>query len=129
MGSGATFTIAKFGKWAFVDEVAGVKILTKKEKRENEPDSTPRFSHTANTMYARMDDDKKKVVQIAVYRNHEKIKDIEWGHFHKNTDGTTFKKGEVHVQEYVNGQRNRDGRLPTEEEKELARIVKEWHNG
>ena len=74
-------------------------------------------------MYGRMDKN-GKVVQIAVYENNVKVKDIEWGHNHK-----PFKKGQVHVQDYVNGVRQPEPREPNEEERKLVELVREEENG
>lgn len=123
MGSGAAFREGRFYEYVTVDFVAGVKVITKNNKKENEIDNTPAHSKSKNTMYARRNKD-GEIVQIAVYENHIKIKDIEWGHNHK-----PFKKGEVHVQEYINGVREREPRKPTDEERYLAEQVRRVDNG
>ena len=122
MGSGAGFREGRFDEYVMVDFVCGVKVLTKKNKKSNEIDNTPAHSHTPNTMYARRNQN-GEIVQIAVYENNVKVKDIEWGHNHK-----PFKKGDIHVQEYIDGIRQEEPRSPTEEEKLLAEKVRSKNN-
>lgn len=120
MGNGSSFMIGKFDEYVTVKYVAGVKVITKRNKKKGEKDNTPYYSHTPNTIYARRND-KGKVVQIAVYENNRKIKDIEWGHKHGK-----YNIGTVHVQEYdEQGNRNPIARDPTPEELMIANKVRE----
>lgn len=123
MGNGSTFMDAKFGKYKFVRHVVGVKVITKVNKNPKQPDNTPMFSNTANTMYAHVGGKEKKIVQISVYENHTKVKDIDWGHEHGK-----YKKGEVHVQEYIEKERQKEPRDPTEEEIMLVEAVRREDN-
>ena len=116
MGNGSAFLSGQFDQYYTVRYVAGIKIITKRNKTEKESDNTPLYSHTPNTTYARRNKS-GKVTQVSVYKDGVKVKDIEWGHKHK-----TFMKGEVHVSEYNNGIREKEPRSPTEEEKAIANI-------
>ena len=123
MGNGSSFMIGKFDEYVTVKYVAGVKVITKAHKNTKESDNTPFYSHTPNTMYARRND-KGKVVQIAVYENNKKIKDIEWGHKHGKYD-----VGVVRVQDYnILTGRSIEARDPTPEELMIAnKVRKEDH--
>ena len=119
MGNGSAFRAGTFGEYVTVKYIAGVRVITKKgspRKSEN----TPMYSHSEKTMYARRDAKTGKVTQIAVYDNHRKIKDIEWGHKHGK-----FEVGQVHVQEYIDGKRQPEAREPTAEELRLANKIME----
>lgn len=120
MGSGAAFKENKIGTEYFSqDSIAGIKIIQKKNKKKGTPDNTP------NTMYAIRDKVTGKVDQVSVYeaisesKHGRKIKDIEWGHYHK-----PFKKGEVHVQDYIEGIRQKAPRSPTKEELQIVEAVR-----
>lgn len=123
MGNGSAFLSGSFDQYYTVKYIAGIKVITKRNKNKKEADNTPLYSHTPNTMYARRDKN-GKVTQISVYKNGIKVKDIEWGHKHK-----TFQIGDVHVSEYKNGIREKEPREPTEEESVIANKVKEQDNG
>ena len=60
--------------------------------------------------------------QMRVYDNRASYKDFDWGHEHKNSDGTLFPKGIVHVQRYP-GAKGGDARYMTEEEHRLFDAV------
>ncbi len=40
------------------------------------------------------------IIQAKLYDGRQQKLDFDWGHRHKNDDGTIFPKGVVHVQEY-----------------------------
>ena len=126
MGNGSAFKDGKVGTQYLSNEsIVGIKIIQKVGKKEGDSDNTPMYSHTPNTMYAIRDKDTLKVDQVAVYeaipgsKYGRKIKDIEWGHDHD-----PFKKGEVHVQDYIDGVRQKTPRVPTEEEKQIAEEIR-----
>lgn len=121
MGSGAAFAKGKFDEYIMVKSISGIKVIEKVgDKRESK--NTPMHSHSKNAMYARMDEN-GKVVQISVYENNNKVKDIDWGHEHHE-----FKKGDVHVHTYDGFNRSKAVRRPTEEEMILVNKVKEQEN-
>ncbi len=100
----------------------GIKILARKSDGGS---STPAYSNTPNTMYAKIDKNSGLVNQVTVYGNGKdhraKMKDIDIGHPHTNPDGKLkFKKNEVHVQEYdKNGNRSNYARKPSKKELRL----------
>lgn len=126
MGNGSRFIDATFGNYFQEDAAFGVKLLdVKSGQRKN-----PHFSHTPDTMYAHRKNKNKKdkpgkedVVQISVYKNHERVLDIDWGHDHNE-----FKEGEIHVHIYKDGCKTKEYREPTPEEVELVNKVKERWN-
>lgn len=118
MGSGAAFVQGKFDEYRTVKSISGIKVI-EKISNEKESKNTPMHSHSKNAMYARMDE-YGNVVQISVYENNTKIKDIDWGHKHGD-----FNKGDVHVHTYDGFNRSKAVRRPTEEEMVLVNKVKE----
>lgn len=61
--------------------------------------------------------------QLRIYKDRRHYMDLDWGHEHKNADGTVFPKGVVHVQRYPRA-RGGDARYMTaEEHKVLDAIV------
>jgi len=111
----------------------GIKIL----KRVNGRSSTPTFSNTPNTMYAKKDSN-GRVDQISVYGQPEnsraKRKDIDIGHRHYNRDAngrktTHFSIGDVHVHEYrMNSEgipiRQQNARKPSRKERRLLMVAR-----
>ena len=116
MGSGAAFAAGKFTQYKVADSFCGVKLIvpTNKKKLRN----TPMHSHTPNTMYMKSDTETEVIDQIAVYKDNNKIKDIDWSHDHFgiHIDG-------VHVHDYINGAKIKKPRKPTDEELALAKAV------
>lgn len=123
MGNGAAFSVGRFDEYRTVKYVAGVRVITKTNKKVTEPDNTPMHSHSANTMYAKRDTKTKKIDQVAVYQNHSKVKDIDIGHVHKQ-----YKETDIHVHDYVNGKRSQKARNPTEQEKRILEEVRRQDN-
>ena len=121
MGSGAAFSAKEFKEYRHIDVVNGVKVLVRVTS-DNASQNTPMFSHTPNTIYARVNQC-GDVVQYTVYRNNKKVKDIDWSHNHGK-----YKTGEIHVQEY-NKTRMTEARDPTVEERELAEILMKKNYG
>lgn len=101
----------------------GIKIL---EKIGDKNTNTPMYSNTPYTMYAVLDEH-GIIKQISVYREEngrKKIKDIDFGHEHTNSDGTHFNKGEIHVQLYDGFVRLSDkARRPSKKEKRIMMMA------
>lgn len=124
MGNGAAFSVGRFDEYRTVKYVAGIRVVAKVNKKQNEPDNTPMHSHSANTMYAKRDTKTKKIDQVAVYENHNKVKDIDIGHKHYS-----YGVDDIHVHDYVNGKRQQKARDPTEQEKRILEEVRRQDNG
>ena len=58
----------------------------------------PQYANTGD-MYFRVGRD-GKVIQGKVYINRKQCIDFDWSHRHVNSDGQSFDKGTVHVQQY-----------------------------
>lgn len=124
MGNGSAFLIGKFDEYITVKYVAGIKVITRRDKKDGQPDNNPMHSHTANTMYAHLDRETGKVVQVSVYKDNVKVKDIDWGHQHGK-----YKKGETHVHVYVDGIRQKGAVEPSEEDLLIAETVRSEDDG
>lgn len=87
------------GEELYVDGLK-VKIIKLKADPTGTHSNLPWYSDTSNVYIVLGNDGLAK--QIRIYKNHEPFKDFDWGHNHinKNTDGRTFPKLTVHVQEY-----------------------------
>lgn len=121
MGNGAAFSVGRFDEYRTVKYIAGVRVVAKVDKTGKS--NTPMHSHSANTMYAKYDTETRKIDQIAVYENHNKVKDIDIGHDHK-----PYTKTDIHVHDYVDGVRKK-ARDPTEQEKMILQEVRRQDNG
>lgn len=92
--------------------------------------STPAFSNTPNTMYAKTKDKTGVVTQISFYsRGKEqrgKTKDIDIDHKHKNKDNKLkFSENDIHVHEYdENGRRSENARKPSKKERRLLMVAR-----
>ena len=58
----------------------------------------PTYANSSD-IYFRVNRD-GEVIQGKVYINRKHTLDFDWGHTHKNADGSVFEKGIVHVQVY-----------------------------
>ncbi|MBR2448949.1 MAG: hypothetical protein IKB30_02380 [Clostridia bacterium] len=121
MGSGAGFFEKGIFNYKQEDSHCGVKLLI---RLDNGHKNCPMYSHSSK-MYAHRDTE-KKVTQIAVYENRVRVYDIDWGHDHDS-----FKKGEIHIQYYKDGHRDksRPAEKPTPEQVQLVKeICRRWNN-
>ena len=120
MGNGAAFSVGRFDEYRTVKYVAGIRVIARQDS--NGHDNTPLHSHSADTMYAKRGK-KGKINQVAVYKNHIKVKDIDWGHKHPGIDS------EIHVHLYDENGKKFLSRLPNVDEKKIAYTVMESENG
>lgn len=101
----------------------GIKII---EKIDNKSSNTPINSNTPYTMYAANDSHSGELKQISVYGGQDgrtKIKDIDYGHEHINTNGKRFAENEIHVQLYNGTERLTDARKPSKKERRLMMMA------
>ncbi len=101
----------------------GIKIL---DSNINQSNGLPLFSNTPHTMYAERKNE--KVIQISVYGGGKdgrmKLKDIDWGHPHKNNGVTKmWQIGQIHVHEYNGRTRSTMARNPSTKERRLAMMA------
>lgn len=84
--------------------VNGVKgtLLKRKDDASGAHSNLPAYSKTSD-MYFRYGTDGKTVAQGSLYIGQKKVCDFDWGHTHRNNDGTLFPKGTVHVHMYGSG--------------------------
>lgn len=81
-----------------INDVKGT-LLKRKEDPTGAHSNLPAYSKTSD-MYFRYGTDGKTVVQGSLYIGQKKVLDFDWGHPHRNNDGTKFLKGIVHVHTY-----------------------------
>lgn len=82
-------------------EVNGVrgKVVLDQRDPNRQHYSLPSYANTSD-MYFKVAKD-GEVIQGRLYIDRKSVLDFDWGHTHTNTsDGKTFKKGTIHVQEY-----------------------------
>lgn len=82
-------------------EVNGVrgKVLLDQRDPNGQHYSLPAYANTSD-MYFKVSKD-GEVIQGRLYIDRKSVLDFDWGHTHTNrSDGKTFTKGIVHVQEY-----------------------------
>lgn len=122
MGSGAGYRDG-VKQYQTIDVLFGAKLITKVENVKKGkmvvPDNTPAHSYTPNTIYAKRDSKTSKIDQITIYENHDKVRDIDWGHAHED-----FAANDVHVHEYHNNIRSKKARAPTKIESELVNNIR-----
>ncbi len=75
--------------------------------------SLPFYSKTSDAYVNLGKDGKPK--QIRLFKDRKSWKDFDWGHTHKNKDGSIFPKGVVHVQRFQ-GVNSKDARFLTADE-------------
>lgn len=68
--------------------------------------------------YANIDAETGKIIQLRLNRSRASHIDFDWGHEHKNLDGSNlrFSEGIVHVHTYEKGKRNRIARYMNNDE-------------
>lgn len=88
---------------AFLVNGLKCKVIKLKTDPQGIHSNIPWYSNTSDAYVILGNDGLAK--QIRIYKDHEPLKDIDWGHIHKNysTNGAEFSKGVVHVQEYQKG--------------------------
>ncbi len=85
------------------------KIIEKKTIHNERHNTLPAYSCTSEVYFAKGADGLAS--QCKVYSNGKMLKDFDWDHSHRNSDGTFFPEGTVHVQEYTVSQRKgKDGK-------------------
>lgn len=72
------------------------KIVKLKNDKDGNHSNLPQFADTSDMYFKRGKNG--KVIQGRVYIDRRMTIDFDWGHDHRNQDGTAFKKGIVHVQ-------------------------------
>lgn len=84
-----------------VNGVRGKVVLDQRDPN-GQHYSLPSYANTSD-MYFKVAKN-GEVVQGRLYINRKSVLDFDWGHTHTNTsDGKTFPKGTIHVQEYSVG--------------------------
>lgn len=75
------------------------KVVEKKPAFYDKHHDLPIYGGTSDVYFAR--DEEGRITQAKVYDEKRLATiDLDWDHTHTNKDGTVFKKGTVHVQEY-----------------------------
>lgn len=104
----------------------GIKIIEPKNINVNNNTQTPFYSSTAGTMYAKASSG--KINQISVYGagvdKRQKLKDIDFGHYHTNPDKKKhFGKKDIHIHVYNGKNRSSYARKPSKKERRLIMIA------
>lgn len=106
--------------------INGKKVSVIQQKNLKERPSLPYYTETSDVYI--VIDKNKELKQMAIYNpiSHERLKDFDWSHNHKDSN-YTFEKGELHVHPDINSE-IRESRPATEKEKRyLKQILKEFN--
>ncbi len=91
-----------------INSVTG-KMIEKKAYHNEKHNTLPAYNGTSEVYFAKGTDG--LAIQCKVYSNGKMLKDFDWSHPHRNSDGTFFPEGTVHVQEYtVTQKKDKDGK-------------------
>lgn len=115
---GGGFTEYKYITVGNVEKINGFrcKIIKMPSDTDIYHVGLPSFSNTSDIYIGLGPNNIPK--QMRVYKDRASYIDFDWGHEHKNSDGTKFPKGTVHVQRYA-GANGGDARYMTPSEHKL----------
>lgn len=102
----------------------GIKVL---KRDDTDYPNTPLHSNTPNTMYATRDRRDGRINQVSLYggeNGRTKTKDIDIAHLHTNPNGRQFSPEQIHVHDWINGERSKYARKPSKKEKRLLMIAR-----
>lgn len=85
------------GEARFINGVRA-KVVKLKTDKDGTHTSLPFFANTSD-MYLHLGNENQPC-QARLYINRQSCLDFDWGHVHRNSDGTIFPKGVIHVQSY-----------------------------
>ncbi len=94
-----------FTDYLYKDESAKVtingvtgKMISKITDPTGNHDGLPTYSNSSDIYLKKGKDG--LAIQAKVYKDRKVVLDFDWNHEHKNSDGTKFPKGTIHVQVY-----------------------------
>lgn len=76
------------------------KVVSKIDDPTKAQAGLPSYSNTSDMYFKKGIEG--NIIQAKLYEGRKQSIDFDWGHEHKNSDGTVFPKGVIHVQAYGN---------------------------